>query len=323
MLSDDSDLTTRTTNGLHPMFLALHGQGEGNNIEIHERQRVQKDSLSDIFDALTALDRIDGGVSLLIWSPGFTIPPDFSLNGIALDTYITTRAIVEAEDIVQAVLASFIQVFGKGVVLPHLHHFTKKGKTERINVPFELGHVTRLCVVQPYIRFPYMPRTGCYRFQCVSFDALPIRIESGKFLPSCERLKSIIGEAWERWEDNGAPKENDVKPFPLSDRPIISFGAKTDTALEHLKLLDTIIPRLHDLSHTVHSSKWEKMLRGPEWGFSFEQAAMISRAMILDLDVKQHGTPIWKSGDISGMKIIVYSSIVTFILSILFYVITA
>ena len=85
-----------------------------------------------------------------------------------------------------------------------------------------------------------------------------------------------------------------LDPVPMSDQPIICFGAETDAALEHLKLPDTILPRLHDLAHSVQSSKWVQTLCKPEWGFSFEHAMVLSRAMILDsriVNLKVHGIP--------------------------------
>ncbi len=52
--------------------------------------------------------------------------------------------------------------------------------------------------------------------------------------------------------------------------------------MERLKLRDSIIPRLRDLAHSTRSSKWEQTLRGPQWNFSYEQAVVISRAMMED-----------------------------------------
>ena len=75
-------------------------------------------------------------------------------------------------------------------------------------------------------------------------------------------------------------------PDSLSAQPIVRFGAETDLALEYLELLDSIIPRLHGLAHSTHSSKWEWVLRRPEWGFSYEQAAIVSKAMIQDIVVE-------------------------------------
>ena len=51
--SDGADLTTRSPNGLHPMYIALHGQGNGSGtIEVDERRHVLSDTLEDILDAV-------------------------------------------------------------------------------------------------------------------------------------------------------------------------------------------------------------------------------------------------------------------------------
>ena len=54
MRSDDTDLKTRSPNGLHPMYFSLHGCGDGSDVEIAERRRVLKDTLGDVFDAVSS-----------------------------------------------------------------------------------------------------------------------------------------------------------------------------------------------------------------------------------------------------------------------------
>ena len=109
-----------------------------------EHPSVLPDSLGEHRDSEVAhntasvslLHRIDGGISLLIRSPGNTIPDDSSVNGITLDTYLTPRAVADAGNVVQDILATFVQVFGKNAVLPHLHRFTQRCELERVEVPF-------------------------------------------------------------------------------------------------------------------------------------------------------------------------------------------
>lgn len=155
----------------------------------------------------------------------------------------------------------------------------------------------RLRAARPYLRFPDPPRSGYNRVQCISFDALPVKIESGKPHPS--QLKEILPEA-DPIAEIDAPKSTgtfwsnlyvtitlihfsvDSQPVALSDQPIIRFGAETDIALERLKLQDSIIPHLRHLAYSTRSSKWEQTLRGPQWSFTYEQAVVISRAMIED-----------------------------------------
>ncbi len=50
--SDGAHLTTRSPDGLHPMYIALHGQGDGSDIEVEERKQVLTDTLGDILDAV-------------------------------------------------------------------------------------------------------------------------------------------------------------------------------------------------------------------------------------------------------------------------------
>ncbi|KAF8333827.1 hypothetical protein F5887DRAFT_921664 [Amanita rubescens] len=290
--SDGSDLATQTPNGLHPMYIALHGRGDANDVEIKAQQEVLNDTFNDVLDALTTLDRIDGGISLLIRSPGFTVSTDSGMNDITLSTYLTSRAMtaVDARDMLQEVLVAFTQIFGKEVVLPHLHQFTKRCELEGVNATFEPIPGIRLRAARPYIRFPKEHSTGYNAIECVPFDFLPVRIESRKPLPSRQRLKSIIGAAFQLCQlgpmvSSGA-QTGDSDPTPVSDQPILRFGAETDIALDYLELPDILIPHLHKLARTVRSSKWEKELHRPEWGLSLEQAGMLSWAMIQDSTVE-------------------------------------
>lgn len=36
------------------MYFSLHGRGDGSNVEIAERRRVLKDTLGDVFDAVSS-----------------------------------------------------------------------------------------------------------------------------------------------------------------------------------------------------------------------------------------------------------------------------
>lgn len=51
--SDQSDLASQSPNGLHPMYFMLHGRGDGDDVEIEERQQVLAETLADVFDAVS------------------------------------------------------------------------------------------------------------------------------------------------------------------------------------------------------------------------------------------------------------------------------
>lgn len=69
----------------------------------------------------------------------------------------------------------------------------------------------------------------------------------------------------------------------LSKRAIIDIGDKTNAIIDRFQLGDGIIPRLRKLACDTRSGRWEAVLRGPEWGLTYEQAVNLSQAMMLDL----------------------------------------
>jgi hypothetical protein len=68
---------------------------------------------------------------------------------------------------------------------------------------------------------------------------------------------------------------------------IISLGPQTDAVLDCFMLDDTWVPRLRVLTHQVRSSKWEANLRN--LGLSYEQAANLLKAMLVDAHAPQPG----------------------------------
>lgn len=58
-------------------------------------------------------------------------------------------------------------------------------------------------------------------------------------------------------------------------------------AIDRLEIEDSIIPRLRSLISSVRDTRYEKVLRSDDWGLTYEQASVLSRALIKDLK----GTP--------------------------------
>ena len=69
----------------------------------------------------------------------------------------------------------------------------------------------------------------------------------------------------------------------MTTAAIITIGPKTDAAIDQFGLLDSLIPRLHNMTRTIRSSRWQRALQGPEWGLSHEQALSLSRALLHDI----------------------------------------
>jgi len=50
---DNEHVATRKTGGLHPMYIALHGQNVGSQQEQGEIKQIVDESLSDLFDSVS------------------------------------------------------------------------------------------------------------------------------------------------------------------------------------------------------------------------------------------------------------------------------
>jgi hypothetical protein len=64
---------------------------------------------------------------------------------------------------------------------------------------------------------------------------------------------------------------------------LISLGPNTDAAIDRFKLGDEVLPKLRALAGTVRSSRWEAVFRSPQWDLTYEQAFVLSKALLADL----------------------------------------
>ena len=78
-----------------------------------------------------------------------------------------------------------------------------------------------------------------------------------------------------------------VIPDSAPGSPLISLGPHTDAVLDRFSFGDDVLPCSHILVRTVHSSRWEAILRGMPWNLTYEQASNLSSALLVDLK----GTP--------------------------------
>jgi len=91
-----------------------------------------EESLKDVYNALTVMDRIDGGISLLLRCPGYRPPKGISLEDVTLDVYFSPRELAEGGRKVGLSIDTLIQIFGKEIALPHLKQFDVRCNVEGI-----------------------------------------------------------------------------------------------------------------------------------------------------------------------------------------------
>lgn len=82
-----------------------------------------------------------------------------------------------------------------------------------------------------------------------------------------------------------APRKSSADGFRGA---LISIGPETDAVIDRFGLNDNLVPRLRVLTHNVHSSRWETVLRTPHWGLSYEQSANLAKAMQADISGRQN-----------------------------------
>ncbi|KAI0043337.1 hypothetical protein FA95DRAFT_1609455 [Auriscalpium vulgare] len=108
--------------GLHTDYLALHEDTKGVDAGRPGSQReVVEATLGDVLDAVTTLDRIDGGFSLLLHVPGFTAQrPSASPQDIDILAYLPPREVAHHAEDLQEHIMKITDVFRAQVAYPYL-----------------------------------------------------------------------------------------------------------------------------------------------------------------------------------------------------------
>jgi hypothetical protein len=251
------------------------------------------------------LDRVDGGVTLLIRTPGYCATPDLSIDDVTLDAYFPPRELHEGGQKLRSILAGFMRAFGKEIALPHLRQFVVRCGHEGVRNPPHPPRKAWLHALIIILRLDYPAYGVPLGGENLVF---PDPVPKGSSRLRCRCCSSLI----QRGADSLVPVVQDltlkngidapgpaIASLPVNPRSslqldnpartlknaIISMGSNTDTALDRFHLDDNLIPQLRTLVTTTRSSKWEAKLRGRDWGLSYEQAVTLSNALHADLGV--------------------------------------
>ena len=84
---------------------------------------------------LTCQDRIDGGISILLRSPGYRIDDTTMMHDLVIDMYCTPRAVVQGGSQITSDLAVIAQFFAQDLVMPCLCQFQERCEAERVTPP--------------------------------------------------------------------------------------------------------------------------------------------------------------------------------------------
>ncbi len=106
-----------------------------------------------------------------------------------------------------------------------------------------------------------------------------VQTHSTRTLQSC----AVGYIKWDSIDPNFSSYITGLETANLQAAAIISIGEKTNRVLDHFGMADSVIPRLRKLVCTVRSSRWEEVLRSPEWGLTTTQAKSMSKALLADI----------------------------------------
>ncbi|KAG6373648.1 hypothetical protein JVT61DRAFT_6311 [Boletus reticuloceps] len=283
----------KTQGGLHPVYIAFNPPDKSNH-------KVLEASVSDVFDAITVQDRLDGGISLLIRCMGYEIPSNMNMSAdkVNVDVYITPRELVRNEH-VNGDTAMLVQAFCQDFALPHLEPFTH---------PVSLKGPNHL----PGFASPMLSCVQCTGLSQRVFKE-PIASDNTSNGPS---PSSAISEAISLIPHANTPPpctpsgQHSIRKHRLADAflasageknlelplvvpsdtlalgpPLISLGPSTDAILDQFGLEDHLLPRLHVLTRMVCSSRWEAVLRTAPWKMTNKQATHLACTLAEDLKV--------------------------------------
>ncbi|KAG6903747.1 hypothetical protein DXG01_015203 [Tephrocybe rancida] len=116
-------LNTYSPNGLHPAYVNLARDQEEITPKVDKIVDLIKECQTDAFDAVTSLDRLDGGISLLLRCPGFQLGPHARPDDLTIDVLMSPREYMEGGRELSKFLALMVQAFGSDVALPYLQRF--------------------------------------------------------------------------------------------------------------------------------------------------------------------------------------------------------
>ncbi|KAG2339223.1 hypothetical protein BDR05DRAFT_1003493 [Suillus weaverae] len=277
---DSTHYQTKTFDGLHPSYIAFQPVQQPESERTLSQKELCEAVLQDVFDAITMQDCLDGGSDAI------------SLEKIPLDLYVTPREMHEAPQQIGGDVTVLVQVFAQEFAIPHLEHFTKCCAIEKIKAPkyFPATHVNTKG--PQYLPAPVVPTGACLKKPtsaaiCEGAEWVASVATKMNPLTSCSQIhQHWPADVFTANSDPGptfsAQSElyHDVHKFePL----LISIGPNTNTALDWFKMEDEILPKLHLLVSTVHSSRWESVFRSQKWDLTYEQASVLSRALLADL----------------------------------------
>ncbi|KAG2112651.1 uncharacterized protein F5147DRAFT_650807 [Suillus discolor] len=237
----------RTTGGLHPSYIGFNQSIDGNEMEqTLTHSELVEAALQDVFDVITLQDRLDGGISLIIRCAGGKATPNISPEQIPIDIYITPHELQETPQRIGEDVTVLVQAFVQEFAVPHLKCFAVRCIVKNMK-PSRNSHIS---INGPQHLPAPMVATGT-RIQC-SVQAPKVFFTTDMFAKSS---------------------------------PLVVTHTESNATLDQLNLGDKNVLKLQTLIGTICSSHWEAILRSLAWDLKYEKAAILSSALLADLQV--------------------------------------
>jgi hypothetical protein len=97
---------------------------------------------------------VDGGISILLWCPGFKLPGGSGAEKIMVDAYISPRELKEGGKDLTKHVTLLVQAFGADIALPHLCRFEARCAVERVKPPSAPGMDHALLLTSTMVIYP-------------------------------------------------------------------------------------------------------------------------------------------------------------------------
>ncbi|OAX30777.1 hypothetical protein K503DRAFT_788246 [Rhizopogon vinicolor AM-OR11-026] len=253
---DGTHLLTRKTGGLHPSYIAFNSYTSPDEKSITHEEFVEA-ALQDLFDAVAMQDRLDGGISLLIHCPGFVAIEALSPERMAIDLYITPRELHECPEVIGGDASCLVQAFAENYAIPHLRRFTEWCHTEGVVPPqhFPASQFRLDLEVNGHVAIPSPAIQGARAAALARSNAASsIDIFSTR---DNKMRKHRHTDAFLMVPEHKSKTASNVKPMGEATSfgpPLISIGSHTDAIIDHFKMDDVVLLRLHELIGSVRSS---------------------------------------------------------------------
>ncbi|KAG6905194.1 hypothetical protein DXG01_004349 [Tephrocybe rancida] len=273
-------------------------------------QELIKESQQDLFDAVIALNRLDGGISLFLHCPGFEVLHEISMEDLTVDVLFSPQEYGEGRKALSKFIALVVQGFARSVVLPYLAQFAHRCSEEMMLPPQAPAAGESLKTSGMSYLPPPEVKGGthiccCCRAGNVSDLIQDIFLEEGDLSvaktnyyvspPFNHNLSPSIDPAFLIAVQTTSQQQNStVAPPAASKQPIcntyrgvlVSLGPHTDAIINSYHLCNwDIIPAICALSCFKRNSSWARHLQAGKFNLSHERAHNLSKAMHDDLGI--------------------------------------